>query len=87
MNSKQRKTLAAIFVDPIQPTIKWSDIESLLGALGAKLKEGKGSRLRVTLNETHWVFHRPHPDKTAGCGRIRDVRGFLENAGVNNADV
>ena len=84
MNNKQRRTLGAVFADPVQPTIKWSDIESLLGALGAEINQGKGSRIRVSLNETRRVFHRPHPENTAGKGRIRDVRNFLINAGVTN---
>ena len=87
VNSRQRKTLKAIFTDPIQPNIRWADIEGLLGALGANLTEGQGSRVRVTLEETRWVFHRPHPETTAGKARIRDVRSFLQNAGVSDADI
>ncbi len=83
MNNKQRKVLWAIFQNPIQPNIKWSDIESLLVALGAKLTEGRGTRLRVSLNDVHWSFHRPH-GKNAGKGCVKDVRTFLENAGVSD---
>lgn len=46
MNSKQRKTLAAVFRDPVAGTIDWADIESLLLAAGAGLIEGSGSRVR-----------------------------------------
>jgi hypothetical protein len=42
MNSKQRRTLAAVFADPVSPTIKWRAIESMLVALGCELIEGKG---------------------------------------------
>ena len=84
MNNKQRRTLNAVFTDPIQPNIKWLDIESLLRALGAEIKEGKGSRIRVFLNGRRWGTHRPHPENTAGRNRIEDVRDFLINAGVNN---
>jgi hypothetical protein len=34
MNSKQRKTLEAIFADPVRPGIKWADIEALFAACG-----------------------------------------------------
>ena len=34
MNSKQKKTLAAIFKEPVSATIEWSAIESLLVAVG-----------------------------------------------------
>ncbi len=87
MNNKQRKVLRAIFEEPIQVSLKWSEIENLLDALGAKLIERKGSRLRVSLNEVRRVFHRPHPENVAGKARIKDVRNFLENAGVTDANI
>lgn len=34
MNSKQRKTLAAIFADPVSGTILWADIERLFSLNG-----------------------------------------------------
>ncbi len=62
--------------------IDWDDIESLLRTLGAVVKEGRGSRVRVALNGVVAVFHRPHPQKEATKGRVKAVRDFLENAGV-----
>jgi hypothetical protein len=35
MNSKHRKTLEAVFADPVSPAIPWRDIEALFVALGA----------------------------------------------------
>jgi hypothetical protein len=84
VNSRQRKTLQAIFCDPIPSNIKWSDVGSLLRALGAEIREGKGSRIPVNLNEVHYVFHRPHPENVAGKARIETVRAFLTNAGVGD---
>ena len=72
-----------VFKNPIQANIQWSDIEGLLVALGGKISEGKGSRLRVKLNGVRSVFHRPHPQKTTDKGAVNSVRRFLENAGVN----
>ncbi|MCL2070482.1 MAG: type II toxin-antitoxin system HicA family toxin [Treponema sp.] len=83
MNSKQKKTMELIYRNPIQADILWNDIEKLFTALGAKLSEGSGSRLRVKLNGVRAVFHRPHPQKTTDKGAINSVRKFLENAGVN----
>jgi hypothetical protein len=82
MNSKQRKTFELIYKNPVPSNILWSDIESLLAALGAEITEGAGSRLRVKLKGVRAVFHRPHPQKTTGKGAIGSVRRFLENAGV-----
>ena len=82
MNSKQKKTLELIFMNPIQSGIHWADIEGLFIALGAKLSEGSGSRIRVKLNGVRAVFHRPHPQRTTDKGAVNSVRRFLENAGV-----
>ena len=82
MNSKQRKTMESIFKEPTQANILWSDIEQLFIALGGKISEGSGSRVRVRLNESRAVFHRPHPQKTTDKGAVNSIRRFLENAGV-----
>jgi hypothetical protein len=83
MNSKQRKTLEGIFSEPTSGTIKWADIESLLLACGAEMKEGRGSRVRFYLNGVRAVFHRPHPAPTANKNTVEDIREFLMRAGVN----
>lgn len=82
MNRKHRRTLETIYATPVQSSIKWRDIESLFIALGAKVSEGRGSRVRVLLNEEEAVFHRPHPQKETDKGAVVSVRRFLENAGV-----
>jgi hypothetical protein len=82
VNSKQRKTLAKVFREPASPTIKWQDIENLLEACGAKISEGRGSRVRAFLHGVAAVFHRPHPRPTADKGTVAAVRDFLEQAGV-----
>jgi hypothetical protein len=56
MKSKHHKTLQAVFTDPVQASILWSDIESLLKALGAEVSEGSGSRVRIVLNSVRAVF-------------------------------
>ncbi|THB65259.1 MAG: type II toxin-antitoxin system HicA family toxin [Desulfovibrio sp.] len=82
MNNKHRKTLHAVFTDPVSPNIAWADIESLLRALGAELSEGRGSRVRVELKGMLAVFHRPHPLPTTDKGAVKSLRRFLKNAGV-----
>ena len=82
MNNKQIKIYTDIFSNPIKSDITWSDIESLFMALGAKISEGKGSRIRVELNGERAVFHRPHPEKNTDKGAIVSVRKFLSKAGV-----
>ena len=82
MNSKQRKTLGAIFSTPVSGTIAWADVENLLIAVGAELVEGKGSRVRFVKDQVIATFHRPHPGKEAKRYQVRDARTFLEQIGV-----
>ena len=82
MNSKCKKTNKRIYQNPVQSNIEWSDIEALFIALGAKISEGSGSRVRIELNSERAVFHRPHPESTTDKGAVKSVRRFLDNAGV-----
>jgi hypothetical protein len=82
MNQKHRRTLEAVFEDPVRSNIPWRDIEAMLKAAGAEITEGAGSRIRVALNYVRAVFHRPHPQKETDKGAVRSVRRFLSEAGV-----
>lgn len=82
LNSKQRRTLEAIYTNPVRADITWTDIESLLRALGANVSQGRGSRVRVFLNGEKSVFHEPHPQKEVCKAAVKSIRDFLENAGV-----
>lgn len=70
MNRKHRRTLEAVFADPVRANIEWADIEALLEALGAEISEGSGSRVRIALGGVRAVFHRPHPGKEADRGSV-----------------
>jgi hypothetical protein len=83
MNNRQRGTLNAIFENPIRSNIEWTDIESLLHTLGAEITEGRGSRVRIVLNNRRATFHRPHPQKETDRGAVKSMRDFLIAAGVN----
>ena len=82
MNSRHRKTLEAIFREPVPSALEWVRIEALFVALGARVIEGRGSRVRFELKGTVVSFHRPHPAKEAKPYQVRDARAFLEAAGV-----
>jgi hypothetical protein len=86
LGAKHRKTLSAIFRDPVSANIPWLDIERLLKALGAELSEGRGSRVRIYLNGVRAVFHRPHPEKDTGKGAVKSMRRFLLAAGITLKD-
>lgn len=82
MNGKQRRTLEAVFTEPVKASIPWIEIESLLLSLGALMKEGSGSRIGFSLNRVDLIVHRPHPRKETDKGAVKSVRRFLINAGV-----
>lgn len=81
LGSPHRKTLQAIFEDPVRSNIPWSDVEKLLLALGGEISEARGSRVRVFLSGVRAVFHRPHPRKETDKGAMKSVRRFLLEAG------
>ena len=82
MGPKHRRTLEAIFEDPVRSNIAWRDIEALLEAAGAEITEGSGLRVRIALNDVRAVFHRPHPQKETDKGAVKSMRRFLTEAGV-----
>lgn len=82
MKKKHSKVLQAIYEKPVRSNVLWTDIEALLVALGAELSEGRGSRVRIALNEVRAVFHRPHPQKETDKGALVAMRRFLQEAGI-----
>jgi HicA-like toxin of HicAB toxin-antitoxin system len=82
MTGRHRRTLDAVFADPVRANIAWSDVEALFVAVGATISAGRGSRMRVSLNGVDAVFHRPHPRRETDRGAVRSVRRFLREAGV-----
>jgi len=82
LGKKHQRTLKKIFEDPVRSNVNWSDIEKLLIALGAELSEGRGSRVRIYLNNVRAVFHRPRPRKETDKGALKSMRRFLNESGV-----
>jgi hypothetical protein len=82
MNSRHRKTLAAIFARPTSASIVFTDIEALIKALGGSVSEREGSHVRIEPNGEQWRCHRPHPGKEAKRYQVEEVRELLERAGV-----
>jgi hypothetical protein len=82
MNATHRKTLAAVFANPVSASIEWRRIETLLVAVGCRIIEGNGSRVRFEKDSIVATFHRPHPTKEAKPYQVRDARHYLETLGV-----
>ena len=82
MNKRHQRTLHAIFSTPVPTNLEWRRIEILFIALGAKVSERRGSRVRFELKEIVATFHRPHPQKEAKPYQVRRARRFLQEVGV-----
>jgi hypothetical protein len=85
VNSKHRKTLEAIFSDPVRSNIHYKDLEGMFVGLGAEVYPNRaGSRVAIVLNERKYSYHRPHPENEIGRKTVKDVRDFLTAAGVES---
>ncbi len=83
MHSKHRKTLDALFTDPINGNLAWHRIEALLVAVGCRVIEGPGSAVTFEKDGQRANFHRPHPRQEALRYRIKDVREYLLKLGIS----
>ena len=82
MNSTHRKTLVSVYAEPVSASMEWRRIEMLLIAVGCRVIEGNGSRVRFEKDGVIATFHRPHPAKEAKPYQVRDASSYLENLGV-----
>ncbi len=82
LSSKHRRTLERIFERPTRADIRWSDIESLIRALGGSVEERKGSVVLVRLGGRPKTFHRPHPRPETDKGAVTAFRMMLESSGI-----
>ena len=77
MNAAHRKTRERVLADPVNGSIEWIRIESMLKASGCKVIEGSGSSVTFEFNGRKMTLHRPHPRKEALRYRILAVREFI----------
>ena len=83
MNSKQKKTLEAIFKRPVPADIKYTDVVAMLRNICIEVVESKsGSRVRLVFKGTTFTFHSPHPQKELKRYAVEHIREFLIKAGV-----
>jgi hypothetical protein len=82
MSRKHRRTVAAVFEDPVRSNILWKEVVSLMRHLGAKVESRSGSRVRFSLEKRTLSLHRPHPGKEIKPYAVLLLRAFLKEAGV-----
>ncbi len=83
MKAKHRRTLEAIFSTPTR-SIVFSDIETLIRALGGEVREGEGSRVVFELKGSRKYLHRPHPGKEAKKYQVEELREWLDKLEVKS---
>ena len=82
MNGRHKRTLEAVWSDPINGNIEWARIEALLVAAGCRRVEGPGSSVTFEWHGRRATFHRPHPGKEALRYRVKAAREVLERLGI-----
>ncbi len=82
MKAKHRKILKAVFAKPTRANIKFSDIESLVEALGGEVRGGDGSRVVLELFKSRVYAHRPHPGKETKKYMVEKIREWLTDLEV-----
>jgi hypothetical protein len=79
LSNHHRDTIAALFAHPVSHNIRWVDVASLVGAVGA-MEEKHDGRFRVTIGHETEVFDRSH-GKDVSMEQITDLRRMLNHAG------
>jgi hypothetical protein len=82
MNNRQQKTLQCLFDHPVRANIRWADVENLLRALGAEVREGRGSRVSIVLKGAVHSLHKPHPSPELPKYAVTKLRIFLEECEI-----
>ena len=83
LNSRQRRTLERVFARPTPADIRWSELESLLRALGVEIRQGSGSRVRLSKGPETQTVHKPHPGAEVSREAVRQVLRMLTRLGVS----
>jgi len=82
MSHKHVNFIRAIFQDPISGNIHWREVESLLHHLGASVESLSGARVRVLLNGTEGILHRPHHSNVLDRQAVKHLREYLAHAHI-----
>ena len=81
LNKSQMKIYARLWKEPKVRDLKFSEIETLMKALGSRQSQTSANVLFEIDNE-RWGMHRPHPDKGLKIPYIKQIRKFLGDCGL-----
>lgn len=81
--SKHLKALARLSSSPPPADLKWSELKSVLEALGYKMLNNSGSRRKFFHpgKQALIICHRPHPSPNVDKGCVVDVVEHLRTYG------
>lgn len=83
MSNKHKKTLEKIFEIPTRNDISYREVKSLLEYFGGIIKNGKGSRRKLSIKTEKIAkplvrsFHEPHGSNSFGEDQIERFRLFF----------
>jgi hypothetical protein len=83
MNHKHRKVLHALFAHPVSANISTRAVEAVFKELGGEIEQRHGGRIGVRINNHFAEF--AHHDHSLNPNLVRQVRKFLEGAGIDPA--
>lgn len=85
MNTRQLRTLNALFVHPIDRDLRYGQVEALFHALGAEVTHTGSDKLRVSFPEGQetWLHtHTPEQHHAVAADDVERLRHFLESIGI-----
>lgn len=79
LSNRHKESKRRIEETPTLANIKWTEVVSLLEALGCTVAATKGSMYRIAgPHGKKMVAHRPHPGNECNKGLVERIRDFLE---------
>lgn len=82
LNAKRLATLEKLLRVPPPADLRFDDLVSLLEALGARKREGRGSRVSFIFEgDRILTMHSPHPHSTVVKGAVKQTVIFLTELG------
>lgn len=83
LSSKHRRTLLDIWKTPPLANLKWTRIETLIEAVGGKIEQGNGSRMRFIIDGRVGRFHKPHKNgANTDKGAVSSLKKYLTDCGI-----
>jgi hypothetical protein len=82
MSRRHANLIRSIFHDPPSGNVHWRDVEALLKHVGASLEPLSGARIRVKIDRTEGVLHRPHHSNVLDSSGLLHLRELLARCGV-----